>query len=184
MHIRRTSGFSLLEVVFAVAIIAAAIIPLTDLMTTTSHGSAVTRDHLIASNLAELAFEQVYEAATADSQASFDQAVATFNTPAGSVGPGGCPGVPVSDLAKKPGDTIMPGDGDPKLDPATGDPEYKLLYQRYSYTMTTQASASANDTTTDAKSTLARVDVKVYWKDLQGNCQSVALSSYVPRRRY
>jgi hypothetical protein len=180
----RRWGFSVLEIVFAIAILAAAMIPLLTLVSTTNRGTKVTRDHLIAGNLAELAFEQVYQAATEDSQLAFDKALGTFNTPGGSTGPGGCPGVPISTLGTQLGETLMPSNGDPALDPATGDPDYVSLYQRYSYTMTTRASENASVTTTDSRPTLARVDIRVYWKDIAGNCQWVDLAGYIPRRRY
>ncbi len=176
-------GFSLLEAIFAIAILVAALIPLTTLMTTTNRGVKVTRDHLIASNLAEMAFEQVYQAATEDQQGSFDRAVATY----ASIGGGsasGCPGAPISALVQAPGDTLMPSDGDAALDPNTGEPDYVSLYKRYSYTMDVRVANAPTVTADNGQPTLAHVDIKVYWKDLEGNCQSVALSDFVPRRRF
>ena len=179
-----SAGFSLLEVIFAIAILVAAMIPLTNLMTTTNRGAKLTRDHLIASTLAEMAIEQFHAAATEDAQASFDRAVTAYSTPDGASGASGCPGVPISALAQKTGDTIMPADGDATLDPAVGEPDYVSLYQRYSYSMSIKASGAPSVTTTDGRSALARVDVRVYWKDIEGNCQSVGLSDFVARRDF
>lgn len=177
-------AFSLLEVIFAFAILVAALIPLTDLMTTTNRGVKVTRDHLVASNLAEMAFEQVYQAATEDRQGSFDRAATGFSTPNGATAASGCPGVSISNLVQASGDTLMPADGDPTLDPASGDPDYVSLYKRYSYTLDIRVSTSNNVTTADGQPTMMHVEVRVYWKDLEGNCQSVGLSNYVARRQY
>lgn len=179
-----TRGVSLLEAIFALAILLAALIPLTDLMTTTNRGVKVTRDHLVASTLAEMAFEQVYQAATEDSQGSFDRAASGFSTPNGATAPNGCPGAPVSNLAQGSGESIMPADGDPKLDPASGDPSYVSLYKRYSYTMDIRVSTANSVTTADGQPTMAHVEVRVYWKDIEGNCQSTGLSNYIARRRY
>ena len=172
----------------AFAILVLTLVPLLELMIGTTRGTKLTRDYLIGYNLAQMAFEQVMHAATVDAQSAFDTVVTQFNKPAGGAGPSGCPGVSISELAVAP-EVLLPDDGNPKLNPSTGDQDYVNLYKRYSYAMTiTPAPASADTVVAgqgaDAKATLARVDIQVFWKDGQGNCTSLNFSDYIVRRRF
>lgn len=184
----RRSGISLIEMLLAFAILVLTLVPMLELMIGTTKGTKLTRDYLVGYNLAQMAFEQVMHAATVDAQGAFDAVVTQFNKPAGAAGPGGCPGVSISELAIAP-DVLMPDDGNPQFNPGSGDPDYVNLYKKYSYAMTiTPAPANADTVVAgqgaDAKATLARVDIKVFWKDGQGNCTSLNFSDYIVRRRF
>lgn len=188
IRFHRQPGISLIEMLLAFAILVLTLVPLLELMIGTTKGTKLTRDYLIGYNLAQLAFEQVMHAATTDAKDAFDTVVTQFRKPAGAAGPSGCPGVSISELAIAP-EVLLPDDGNAKFNPQTGDPDYVNLYKRYSYTMDiTPAPASADTVVSgqgaDAKAALARVDIKVFWKDLQGNCTSLNFSDYIVRRRF
>ena len=178
-------GMSVLEILIAFAVLVISIIPLLELMTTTTRGTKLTRDYLVAYNLAQMAFEQVVNHSTLDKTDSFDQVVTIFNTSASQRGPNGCSGVPVSELATSPADPILPGDGLPEFNFETGDPSFSELFKRFSYTLAIQP-ASGDDTvvSTSSQVNLARVDVNVFWKNLKGECRSLKYAGYITRRRY
>lgn len=171
----------------AFAILVLTLVPMLELMIGTTKGTKITRDYLIGYNLAQLAFEQVTHAATLDSTTAFDTAVQQFNKPPGANGPSGCLGVSISELAIAP-DVLFPDDGNPKFNPATGDPDYVNLFKKYSYSMeikpATNADTVVSGTGTNQQAQLARVDIKIYWKDHQGVCTSVNFSDYIVRRRF
>lgn len=184
MHVPRRNALSLIETVLALAILVGALVPLTDLMVGTRRGAHITQDHVVALNLAQLVVERVTAAADADSEDAFDRLPA-LGTPAGSVAPNGCPGQSISGLAR-PGESLMPADGEADFDPATGAADWKDIFARFSFTAAIRpATDKAREVLrADGKPTLARVDVSVFWKDPQDLPQSVDLSSYVSRRRH
>lgn len=172
----------------AFAILVLTLVPLLELMIGTTKGTKITRDYLIAYNLAQMAFEQVMHAATVDSAGAFDTVVSQFHKPPGAPGPSGCPGISISELAQAP-EVLLPDDGNAAFHVGTGDPDYVNLFKKYSYGMTiTPAPASADTVVSGsgsgARAQLARVDIKVFWKDHQGNCTSLNFSDYIVRRRF
>lgn len=180
-------AISLVEMLLAFAILVLTLVPMLELMIGTTKGTKLTRDYLIGYNLAQLAFEQVMHAATVDSKDAFDTVVAQFRKPGGANGPSGCPGVSISELAVAP-EVLLPDDGNAQFNPASGDQDYVNLYKRYSYTMDITPSQGTDTVVAgqgaDAKAQMMRVDIKVFWKDLQGNCTSLNFSDYIVRRRF
>lgn len=179
----------------AFAILVITLVPMLELMIGTTKGTKITRDYLIAYNLAQLAFEQVMHAATVDAKDSFDTVVTRFSRPESATGPSGCPGVPVTELAVaasvpgQPPAVLFPDDGNTAFNTTSGDPDFLNLFRRYTYTMVIVPAPASADTVVsgtgaDAKATLARVDIKVFWKDHQGNCTSLKFSDYIARRKF
>lgn len=182
------SGLSLVEVLLASSIFVLAMIPLIELLTTTSRGTKLTADHLIAQNLAQMAFEQVASHATLDNADSFDEAMQLFNRTGNQSAPNGCPGVAIHDLAG-PGEVLMPQDGKPELDMSSTQVPLGRAMSRFSASIAiAPASQAASAVTTTGpngpRATLARVDVEVHWKNERGECRSIKLSDYVVRRKY
>ena len=185
-RLRLRPGFSLIEMLLAFAILVLTLVPLLELMTTTTRGTKLTRDYLIGYNLAQLVFENVMHAATVDAKSAFEDVVAQFNKPGGgNSGPNQCPGVSISELAKSP-DVLIPDDGKPEFNPAGTDREYVNLYTKYSYTCTITPAPAGADTVVgaDSKATLARVDIQVFWKDAQNQCSHLSFSDYIAKRKF
>lgn len=170
----------------AVVILLVTLVPLIELMTTTTKGTKLTRDHLVAYNLAQMAFEQVVHHSTLDNANRLEDVAQKFNRAETQTAPNGCPGVSIANLSNGPADIIMPEDNDPKLNFQTGDPDFVTLFKLYSYSMKITLAAAGADTviTPDSKVALARVDIKVYWKNNVGQCQSIRYSDYFARRKY
>jgi hypothetical protein len=179
-------GVTFLEILLALFILLLSIVPLYELLVTTTRATKLTREYLVAHNLAQLAFEQVSYYSTIDNAASFDKVVGLFTEAEAQKAPNGCPGVPVTNLSTSPSDTILPDDGVKDFNFQTGDPDFVSLFSKFSYSLVVTQAASTADTvvTTDSKASLARVDVKVFWKDERGQCQSLAYSDFISRRRY
>lgn len=178
----------MVEVLLASAIFVVALIPLIELLTTTSRGTRLTADHLIAQNLAQMAFEQVASHSTLDNADSFDEAIQLFNQTGGQTAANGCPGVAIPDLAG-PGGVLLPQDGKPELDLASNQSPLGRAMGRFSASIqiaaaSTGASAVTTQGPSGPRATLARVDVEVHWKNERGECRSIRLSDYVVRRKF
>lgn len=174
---QKRRAISLIEMLIAFAILVLTLVPLLELMTTTTKGTRLTRDYLIGYNLAQLVFENVMHAATVNPTDAFDKVLqAKFITASPA---------PVTKLAEGETDGLLPTDGKPEFDPASGDPDYVALYKRYTYTCTiTQAPASADTVVANGHATLMRVDIEVFWNDGQNHTSSVKFSDYVARRQF
>jgi hypothetical protein len=185
----RRPGISLMEMLLAFAVLVVCLIPLIEVMITTTKGVKLTRDYLIGYNMAQLAFEQVMHVATLRSDVDFTQLATQYDRrPTGSgPSPNGCPGVSVSALSTSATDIILPDDGVAEFNPQSGEKDFTNLFTRYSYTMSIAPAPPSADTVVspaDSKAALARVDVKVFWKNPQGECQAVAFSDYISRRKF
>lgn len=189
----RFRAFSLVEMLLAFAILVLTLVPMLELMTTTTRGTKITRDYLIGYNLAQMVFENVMNAATVDAKDAFDNVVTQFNRPgAGNGGPNGCPGASITELARGnvPGDpapgVLIADDGNAAFSPTGGEAHFRELFTRYSYTCTITPSPASADTVTgaDSKPTLARVDIEVFWRDQLNQCTSIKFSDYIAKRRF
>lgn len=184
-RLRSRFGITVLEMLMAFTILVLTLLPLIELMTTTTKGTQLTRDYLVAYNLASMIFEQVVNHSSLDNAGSFDAVAARFNPSATGTAPNGCPGAALSTLSATPDDQLLPDDGDPTLNLETGHPSFVNLYKRYSYSVTIQPATGADTVVTpEAKAALARVDVKVHWKGFQGQNQTVRYSDFIARRKF
>lgn len=169
----------------AFTILVVCLLPLVELMTTTTRGTKITRDYLIAYNLAQMVFEHVMHEATANATDAFDQVEARMKK-SGGTGPQGCAGggVSISELALSPRQ-LFPDDGLPEFNATTGQQNYVDLFKRYSYTLDIKPAQGADTVIgADSKAQLARVDIKVFWIDHQNKCTNLTFSDYIVRRRF
>lgn len=173
----RKAGISLIEMLLAFTILVVCLVPLIELMTGTTRGTKITRDYLIAYNLAQMVFEHVMHEATANATDAFDQVVARMQKTTKSS---------IADLALAPRQ-LFPDDGLPEFNPQTGDQNFVDLFKRYKYTCAIVLAPASADTVlsaADSKTQLARVDIKVFWFDHQNKETNLSFSDYIVRRRF
>lgn len=169
----------------AFAVLVVCLIPLIEVMTTTTRGTKVTRDYLIGYNLAQMVFETAMHEATVDATTTLESLKSRLEKPEGGSAPNGCSGVSISELAGA-GKPLFPDDGLPQFNPQTGDKDYVNLFARYSYSLKFTPSPAGADAVVSsaAGAQLARVDVKVYWKDHMNQCTSITFSDFISRRKF
>ncbi len=179
------SGFSMVEVMLGAVILVILLVPVITVMQSSTRSSALSRDHLVAEHLARSIYEYVAFWGSTDPNESFEEAESIFEVADTLTCPiNGLKGKSVTELSTQTGDILMPDDGQPRYDLGGNSGDYANLFKKFSYSLDITKSTQDSVVATDSKATLFRIDIKVYWKDANGQNKEVQFSNYLAKRKY